>query len=218
MLNRGVSVVVLPGDVALKPAPEGATTHWYHAPQPIVTPEEEELRNLALHVDGARIFNAVVAYGCELREITQYCDSFTICLSKGLGTPVGSLLVGNRDYIKRAIRWRKMAGGGMRQSGILAAAGMYALKNNVARLQEDHDNAAWMAEQLREAGADVMRQDTNMLFVRVGEENAAALGEYMKARNVLINASPIVRLVTHLDVSREQLAEVAAHWRAFLAR
>ncbi len=170
-------------------------------------------RNLALHVDGARIFNAVVAYGCELKEITQYCDSFTICLSKGLGTPVGSLLVGNRDYIKRAIRWRKMAGGGMRQSGILAAAGMYALKNNVARLQEDHDNAAWMAEQLREAGADVMRQDTNMLFVRVGEENAAALGEYMKARNVLINASPIVRLVTHLDVSREQLAEVAAHWR-----
>ncbi|GHK94159.1 hypothetical protein ECZU18_37400 [Escherichia coli] len=172
-------------------------------------------RNLALHVDGARIFNAVVAYGCELKEITQYCDSFTICLSKGLGTPVGSLLVGNRDYIKRAIRWRKMAGGGMRQSGILAAAGMYALKNNVARLQEDHDNAAWMAEQLREAGADVMRQDTNMLFVRVGEENAAALGEYMKARNVLINASPIVRPVTHLDVSREQLAEVAAHWRAF---
>ncbi len=85
-------------------------------------------RNLALHVDGARIFNAVVAYGCELKEITQYCDSFTICLSKGLGTPVGSLLVGNRDYIKRAIRWRKMAGGGMRQSGILAAAGMYALK------------------------------------------------------------------------------------------
>ena len=70
--------------------------------------------------------------------------------SKGLGTPVGSLLVGNRDYIKRAIRWRKMAGGGMRQSGILAAAGMYALKNNVARLQEDHDNAAWMAEQLRD--------------------------------------------------------------------
>lgn len=172
-------------------------------------------RNLALHVDGARIFNAVVAYGCELKEITQYCDSFTICLSKGLGTPVGSLLVGNRDYIKRAIRWRKMTGGGMRQSGILAAAGIYALKNNVARLQEDHDNAAWMAEQLREAGADVMRQDTNMLFVRVGEENAAALGEYMKARNVLINASPIVRLVTHLDVSRAQLAEVAAHWRAF---
>ena len=88
-------------------------------------------RNLALHVDGARIFNAVVAYGCELKEITQYCDSFTICLSKGLGTPVGSLLVGNRDYIKRAIRWRKMTGGGMRQSGILAAAGLYALMDEI---------------------------------------------------------------------------------------
>lgn len=175
-------------------------------------------RNLALHVDGARIFNAVVAYGCELKDVTQYCDSFTICLSKGLGTPVGSLLVGSHEYIKRAIRWRKMTGGGMRQAGILAAAGLYALKNNVARLQEDHDNAAWMAEQLREAGADVMRHDTNMLFVRVGEERAAALGEYMKAQGVLINASPIVRLVMHLDVSREQLAEVVAHWRAFLTQ
>jgi threonine aldolase len=104
-----------------------------------------------------------VAYGCELKEITQY-DSFTICLSKGLGTP-GSLLVGNADYIKRANRWRKMTGGGMRQAGILAAAGLYALKNNVARLKDDHDNAAWMAAQLREIGADVMRHDTNMLFV-----------------------------------------------------
>ena len=85
-------------------------------------------RNLGLHVDGARIFNAVVEYGCELKEITQYCDSFTICLSKGLGTPVGSLLVGSTDYIKRANRWRKMTGGGMRQAGILAAAGLYALK------------------------------------------------------------------------------------------
>ncbi len=80
-------------------------------------------RNLALHVDGARIFNAVVAYGCELRDIAQYCDSFTICLSKGLGAPVGSLLVGSEAYIRRAVRWRKMVGGGMRQAGILAAAG-----------------------------------------------------------------------------------------------
>ena len=175
-------------------------------------------RRLGLHVDGARIFNAVVAYGCELNEITQYCDSFTICLSKGLGTPVGSLLVGDADYIKRANRWRKMTGGGMRQAGILAAAGLYALKNNVARLQDDHDNAAWMAGQLREIGADVMRHDTNMLFVRVGDEHAAALGEFMKARGVLINASPVVRLVMHLDVSREQLLDVVKHWQAFLQR
>ena len=138
-------------------------------------------RKLGLHVDGARIFNAVVTYGCELKEITQYCDSFTICLSKGLGTPVGSLLVGNADYIKRANRWRKMTGGG-------------------------------------EIGADVMRHDTNMLFIRVGDEHAAALGEFMKARGVLINASPVVRLVMHLDVNREQLAEVVKHWQAFLQR
>ncbi|ADO49167.1 low-specificity L-threonine aldolase [[Enterobacter] lignolyticus] len=175
-------------------------------------------RNLALHVDGARIFNAVVAYGCKLQEITRYCDSFTICLSKGLGTPVGSLLVGSAEYIKRATRWRKMTGGGMRQAGILAAAGLYALKNNVQRLQEDHDNAAWMAEQLSAIGADVMRHDTNMLFVRVGDAHAAPLGEYLRERGVLINASPIVRLVMHLDVNREQLADVVRHWQAFLQR
>lgn len=83
--------------------------------------------------------------------------------------------MGSEAYIRRAIRWRKMVGGGMRQAGILAAAGLYALQNNVERLKEDHDNAAWMAEQLRAAGADVMRHDTNMLFVRVGEARAAAL-------------------------------------------
>jgi len=175
-------------------------------------------KGLALHVDGARIFNAVVEYGCPLKEITQYCDTFTICLSKGLGTPVGSLLVGSHEYIRRANRWRKMTGGGMRQAGILAAAGLYALKNNVARLKEDHSNAAWLATQLREIGADVMRHDTNMLFVRVGEENAAALGEFMQARGVLLNASPITRIVTHLDVSRAQLEALVSHWQAFLKR
>ncbi|WAH53454.1 low-specificity L-threonine aldolase [Pseudescherichia vulneris] len=175
-------------------------------------------KGLALHVDGARIFNAVVEYGCPLKEITQYCDTFTICLSKGLGTPVGSLLVGSHEYIKRANRWRKMTGGGMRQAGILAAAGLYALKNNVDRLKEDHANAAWLAAQLQEIGADVMRHDTNMLFVRVGEQNAAALGEFMQARGVLLNASPITRIVTHLDVSRAQLEELVNHWQAFLKR
>ncbi|WPU21587.1 low-specificity L-threonine aldolase [Cedecea neteri] len=172
--------------------------------------------NLALHVDGARIFNAVVFYGCQLEEITRYCDSFTICLSKGLGTPVGSLLVGSQDYIKRAIRWRKMTGGGMRQAGILAAAGLYALKNNVERLKEDHDNAHWLAGELREIGVDVMRQDTNMVFVRMTAEEAEDLGPYMRERGIIISAGPATRLVTHLDVTRSQLAEVVAHWRSFL--
>ncbi|QJT80022.1 low-specificity L-threonine aldolase [Kosakonia sp. MUSA4] len=174
-------------------------------------------RGLSLHVDGARIFNAIVEYGCDLSAIAQYCDSFTICLSKGLGTPVGSLLVGDKAYITRANRWRKMTGGGMRQAGILAAAGLYALKHNVARLKEDHENAAWLAAQLQEIGADVMRHDTNMLFVRVGEP-AADLGAFMRERDVLINASPVVRLVTHLDVNRQQLTEVVRHWQAFLQR
>ncbi|WOZ76006.1 low-specificity L-threonine aldolase [Kosakonia sacchari] len=172
-------------------------------------------RGLSLHVDGARIFNALVEYGCELKEIAQFCDSFTICLSKGLGTPVGSLLVGDKAYITRANRWRKMTGGGMRQAGILAAAGLYALQNNVTRLKEDHANAAWLAAQLKEIGADVMRHDTNMLFIRVGD-NAQALGAYLRERGVLINVSPVVRLVTHLDVNRQQLEEVVRHWQTFL--
>ncbi len=173
-------------------------------------------RGLGLHVDGARIFNAVVEYGCTLEEVARYCDSFTICLSKGLGAPVGSLLLGSDEFIQRAMRWRKMTGGGMRQAGILAAAGLYALQNNVQRLKEDHDNAAWLAGALREVGAQVSRHDTNMLFVKVGADKAAALGEFMKQRGVLINAAPVTRLVTHLDVNRQQLAEVAHHWQAFL--
>ena len=174
--------------------------------------------NLALHVDGARIFNAVVEYGCTLEEVVRYCDTFTICLSKGLGTPVGSLLVGSHEYIKRATRWRKMVGGGMRQAGILAAAGLYALENNVQRLKEDHDNAHWLAGELREIGVDVSRQDTNMVFVRVPVEQAESLGKFMKERGVLMSAGPVTRLVIHLDVNREQLAEVVSHWQTFLQR
>ncbi len=174
--------------------------------------------NLALHVDGARIFNSVVEYGCTLEEVVRYCDTFTICLSKGLGTPVGSLLVGSHEYIKRATRWRKMVGGGMRQAGILAAAGLYALENNVQRLKEDHDNAHWLAGELREIGVDVTRQDTNMVFVRVPVEQAESLGKFMKEHGVLMSAGPITRLVIHLDVNRQQLAEVVSHWQAFLQR
>lgn len=175
-------------------------------------------RQLALHIDGARIFNAAVAQGVELEALARYCDTLTICLSKGLGTPVGSLLCGSADYIRRARRWRKMTGGGMRQAGILAAAGLYALQHNVARLQEDHDNAQWLAQQLREIGADVSRQDTNMVFVRVPAEQAEALKSWMKERGVLLSAGPVTRLVTHLDVDRHALEQLVDHWRAFLAR
>ncbi|MBE8207899.1 low-specificity L-threonine aldolase, partial [Leptospira borgpetersenii serovar Ballum] len=118
--------------------------------------------------------------------------------------------------IKRAKRWRKMTGGGMRQAGILAAAGLYALEHNVARLKEDHDNAAWLAAALRDAGAEVRRHDTNMLFVSVPQAQVAALGAFMKSRNVLISAAPVTRLATHLDVTRAQLDAVVAYWRQFV--
>ena len=171
---------------------------------------------LALHIDGARIFNAAVALELPLESLTCYCDTLTICLSKGLGTPVGSLLCGDADYIQRARRWRKMAGGGMRQAGILAAAGLYALENNVMRLKEDHDNARWLAEQLSALGLQVS-QHTNMVFAQLPSEQVAPLKAWMEARNILISAGPVTRLVTHLDIDRAALQQVVNQWQAFLA-
>jgi threonine aldolase len=171
---------------------------------------------LALHVDGARIFNASVALGVELEALTRYCDTLTICLSKGLGTPVGSLLCGSAEYIQRARRWRKMTGGAMRQSGILAAAGLYALEHNVARLKDDHDNAAWLAEQLKAIGVDVSRQDTNMVFVRLPDAQIEPLKAWMKQHNILISTGAVTRLVTHLDIDRHALETLLAQWKAFL--
>ena len=173
-------------------------------------------RQLALHIDGARIFNAVVAQGVQLIDIARYCDSLTICLSKGLGTPVDSLLCGDDAYIEQARRGRKMTGGGMRQAGILAAAGLYALQHNVARLQEDHDNAAWLSAQLSAISVEVVSQHTNMLFVKVPAEQVAPLQRWMLAGDVLLSVGPQTRIVTHLDVSRQQLQQLVARWQAFL--
>lgn len=172
---------------------------------------------LALHIDGARIFNAAVALGVELEALSRYCDTLTICLSKGLGTPVGSLLCGSHAYIQQARRWRKMTGGAMRQAGILAAAGLYALEHNVARLQEDHDNAAWLAAQLKAAGVDVRRQETNMIFVRLPEEQIAPLQRWMKERDILLSTGAMTRIVTHLDADRTALERVLDAWKGFLA-
>lgn len=174
--------------------------------------------NLALHIDGARIFNAVVEQQVTLEEISRYCDTLSICLSKGLGAPIGSLLCGDEAYIERARRWRKTAGGGMRQAGIVAAAGLYALKHHVTRLQEDHDNARWLAQELARLGLEVVSQHTNMLFVRVPVEQVAALSDWFTRHEVAIGVSPVTRMVTHLDVSRTQLEQVVALWKAFLQR
>ena len=109
-----------------------------------------------------------------------------------------------------------MTGGGMRQAGILAAAGLYALQHNVARLQEDHDNAAWLGAQLSAIGVEVVSQHTNMLFVKVPAEQVAPLQRWMQAGDVLLSVGPQTRIVTHLDVSRQQLQQLVARWQAFL--
>lgn len=175
-------------------------------------------KNLALHIDGARIMNAAVALDLPLSDITRYCDTLTICLSKGLGAPVGSLLCGSKEYIQRANRWRKMTGGGMRQSGILAAAAIYALENNVQRLQEDHDNARWLEQQLREIGVEIAEPgaQTNILYVRQTAEQAAKLGPWMREHGVVISSGPLTRLITHINISRQDLEKVVELWQRFL--
>ena len=176
-------------------------------------------KRLALHIDGARIFNAAVALNVPLSDISQYCDTLTICLSKGLGAPVGSLLCGSAEYIHRARRWRKMTGGGMRQAGILAAAGLYALEHNVARLKDDHDNAAWLEQQLRSLDVEIVAPgaQTNVLYIKQSAESAAKFGPWMRERGVLISAGPVTRMITHINISRQDLEKVVALWREFLA-
>ncbi|AZD50102.1 low-specificity L-threonine aldolase [Pseudomonas chlororaphis] len=162
---------------------------------------------LALHLDGARLYNAAVKLGVDAREITQYFDSVSVCLSKGLGAPVGSVLCGSAELIGKARRLRKMVGGGMRQAGILAAAGLYALDQHVARLADDHANARLLAEGLREAGYEVEPVQTNMVYVAMGDR-AEALKAFAGERGIRLSAASRLRMVTHMDVSRAQIEQV----------
>ena len=167
-------------------------------------------RGLGLHLDGARVFNAAVKLRQPVAEIARHFDTVSVCLSKGLGAPVGSILCGRRDLLDKARRWRKVLGGGMRQAGVLAAAGLYALKHHVERLAEDHDNARALAEGLRGIdglGVDPAAVQTNMVFVTLPAERAEALRTFLRARNILLGTGNPARLVTHLDVS---LADVHA--------
>lgn len=171
-------------------------------PQDYVAEATELARThgLATHLDGARVFNAVVKMDATLAEISAPFDSVSICLSKGLGAPVGSVLIGSRELIKAAHRWRKMAGGGMRQAGIIAAAGLLAVKHHVERLAEDHANAERLASGLAELGYETETPDTNMVFVEIGQ-HADALQSFARERGVLLLGGTRLRLVTHLDVS-----------------
>ncbi|MFY0989899.1 low-specificity L-threonine aldolase [Halomonas sp. C05BenzN] len=174
---------------------------------------------LATHLDGARLFNASVATGRSLAALCSGFDSVSLCFSKGLGAPVGSLLLGDEAFIARARRWRKTLGGGMRQVGILAAACHHALEHHVERLADDHRHAALLAEGLGEIEEIAVRGcDTNMVFVALPEAHCRALGEFLEAQGVLLAASPVTRLVTHLDVSEEDVRHVVAACRAYFAR
>lgn len=177
-------------------------------------------RGLALHLDGARIFNAAVALGVSPRAIAQHFDSVSVCLSKGLGAPVGSVLVGSAPFIAKARRWRKVLGGGWRQAGLLAAAGLYALDHNVARLADDHRRAAHLAGRLREiAGVDLLGHYTNMVFVNVPADRLPALDTHMRATGIRISIGylPTLRLVTHLDVDDDGVERTIDAFRAFFA-
>ena len=168
-------------------------------------------KGLNVHLDGARAFNAAVASEATIAEILAPFDSASLCISKGLGAPVGALLVGDRAFIERAHRWRKMLGGGMRQSGYLAAACIYALENNVERLHDDHANAAALAAGLGEiAEITVLAQATNVVFLNIPEAHAKPLEEFVKARGMLMQGVYAARLVTHLDVSREDVNHFVA--------
>jgi threonine aldolase len=175
---------------------------------------------LSLHLDGARAFNAAIRLQVPIHTIAGYFDSISVCLSKGLGAPVGSVLCGPREFIKKARRWRKVAGGGLRQAGILAAAGIVALESHVDRLAEDHANARLLAEglaQLEEVRVDLETVQTNMVFVTLGRERPAALVEYLQQRGILIGGREVVRLVTHLDVTAEDIKTTLAAVKDFFA-
>ncbi|HEY0990289.1 MAG TPA: low-specificity L-threonine aldolase [Kofleriaceae bacterium] len=177
---------------------------------------------LAVHLDGARIWNAAVAAGVPERELVAGFDSVSACLSKGLGAPVGSLIAGRRDFIRRCLKLRKMWGGGMRQAGILAAAGLHALDHHRARLRDDHANARTLAERL--AGARHVRVDpatvqTNMVLIDLDRGTAAAVAERARESGVLLGpfGARRIRAVTHLDVDRagvmragDVIADIAA--------
>ena len=157
-------------------------------------------RGLSTHLDGARIFNASVKLGIPVKDLCAGFDTVSVCLSKGLGTPAGTVLVGRGEVIERARRARKMLGGAMRQAGVLAAAGIYALENNTERLAEDHANAERLAKGLAAMGLKVDPVQTNMVFVTLAPETVEPLAAHLESSGVKALVYPRWRLVTHLDV------------------
>jgi threonine aldolase len=166
---------------------------------------------LGLHLDGARIFNAIVHKKEDPKQYGKVFDSISICLSKGLGAPVGSVLLGSTPFIKKARRWRKVFGGGMRQAGSLAAAGIYALDNHVERLKEDHAKALEIKTALlkKDFVKEIFEVETNIVIAHIeGKYNATQLAAVLKEKNILVIAMTpaLIRFVVHLDITNEMLA------------
>jgi threonine aldolase len=171
--------------------------------------EVAKQHHLAFHLDGARLFNAAVAQNIHPREITKHFDSVSVCFSKGLGAPVGSMLLGSEALISKARRWRKVLGGGWRQAGLLAAMASYALDHNVERLADDHRRATTFANALRDSSKfEVIGAFTNMVYLSVPKQELAALAAHMKIRGIkLPTGNSRVRLVFHLDINDEDLTQ-----------
>ena len=175
-------------------------------------------RGLGMHLDGARLFNAAVATAHSAREIAQCFDSVSVCFSKGLGAPVGSVLCGTAKLIEDAKRWRKVCGGGMRQAGVLAAACEYALDHNIGRLAEDHSRATKLAHRIHDLpGLKVAAQHTNMVFIEVPADRLAAFKAHIEAAGIRMSIGylPQVRMVTHMDIDDAGIDRAVAAFQAF---
>lgn len=176
---------------------------------------------LGFHLDGARAFNAAVKLGVDIDVITRQFDTVSICLSKGLGAPVGSVLVGDKGRIGEARRLRKMVGGGMRQAGIIAAGGIVALEQNVARMAQDHSNAMRLAQglsKIEELSVEPNDVQTNMVFMTCPPDRATALTEFLAAKGIHIKARPQIRLVTHLDMTEADIDTVIHAMTEFFSK
>ncbi|MEL0303809.1 MAG: low-specificity L-threonine aldolase [Rhodobiaceae bacterium] len=176
---------------------------------------------LLVHFDGARLMNACVKLGISPAEMLAEVDSVSLCLSKGLGAPAGSILAGSREMIRRAHRVRKLVGGGMRQVGILAAAGIYALDHHIDRLAEDHANALRLAERLAnipQITVNPAEVETNMVFAGLPDGAAPPLQAHLRDRGILINrGAPQIRLVTHLDCGADEIDLLVEEVQGFFA-
>lgn len=177
---------------------------------------------LKMHLDGARVCNAAVALGVSVDTITSHFDSVSICLSKGLGSPVGSVLCGGEDLIQTARRWRKVTGGGMRQAGVIAAAGVYSLENMIERLGEDHENARELEQILTDAPGVTVRNgwtQTNMVWLDLHSDCAVALVTAARDKGLLVSAHDrVCRLVLHHDITREAMQQAGQHLKDILGK